>query len=318
MSERKVLNKYFPPDFDPSKVPRSKKPKVEQHKVRLMAPFSMRCNTCGEYIAAHKKFNARKETVHGEKYLSIQIFRFYIRCPRCAAEITFKTDPENLDYVAEHGAKRNFESAKATTQTPEERRQAKEAAEEELDPMKALENRTAESKREMEMIDALDELRTRNARAERIGNDQLLDKLAEDKRRAEEEAKAAEGPEFTEEEEAMVKALFQSRGTTMAAPITGKWPAAEAVKEDDDPTAHLRRAKERLLGPAARTTAAKPAPAAALLGVTIKPKAAAALNSPAVPVPKVTRPAPTSAPAEGLGDLLGGYSSDEASDDSNP
>jgi len=57
MSERKVLNKYFPPDFDPALIPRRKQPKDLQHKVRLMTPFSMRCNTCGEgeYIYKGKK-----------------------------------------------------------------------------------------------------------------------------------------------------------------------------------------------------------------------------------------------------------------------
>ena len=43
MSERKVLNKYFPPDFDPAKIPRRKMGKDKQQVVRLMAPFSMRC-----------------------------------------------------------------------------------------------------------------------------------------------------------------------------------------------------------------------------------------------------------------------------------
>ena len=30
--------------------------------------------------------------IEGETYYNIKIFRFYIRCPRCSAEITFKTD----------------------------------------------------------------------------------------------------------------------------------------------------------------------------------------------------------------------------------
>ena len=50
MSERKVLNKYYPPDFDPNKIPRCKLPKNRQYTVRLMAPFNMRCVTCGEVI----------------------------------------------------------------------------------------------------------------------------------------------------------------------------------------------------------------------------------------------------------------------------
>jgi len=61
--------------------------------IRLMAPFSMRCNKCGEYVCKSllrslrvvtdslgkgKKFNARKETAVGEEYYGIKIFRFYI------------------------------------------------------------------------------------------------------------------------------------------------------------------------------------------------------------------------------------------------
>jgi hypothetical protein len=87
MAERKVLNKYFPPDFDPAKVPTgSRTGKAPTYKIRLMAPFSMRCEACGEYIYKGKKFNARKENLR-EDYLGIRIIRFWIKCPRCSAEV---------------------------------------------------------------------------------------------------------------------------------------------------------------------------------------------------------------------------------------
>ena len=92
MSERKVLTKYYPPDFDPSKITRTKKapgpPGPKTQTVRLMAPFSMKCTTCGEYIYKGRKFNARKETTD-EKYYNIAIFRFYIRCTRCSGMYLF-------------------------------------------------------------------------------------------------------------------------------------------------------------------------------------------------------------------------------------
>lgn len=177
MSERKVLNKYFPPNFDPARIPKRIVPKEKQHTVRLMTPFSMRCNTCGEYIYKGRKFNARKETVEGEMYLTIKIFRFYIRCPICAAEITFKTDPKNADYVAEHGAKRNFEPWRDELKEGEEAKNRR-IAEEMYNPMKALENKTFDSKREIEIMEGLDELRMVNARLEHVDTDTVFMKVA--------------------------------------------------------------------------------------------------------------------------------------------
>lgn len=77
------FQKYYPPDFDPSKIPRMKLAKNRQYTVRLMAPFNMRCATCGEYIYKGKKFNARKEDVENEDYLGIRIYRFYIKVSIC-------------------------------------------------------------------------------------------------------------------------------------------------------------------------------------------------------------------------------------------
>ncbi|KAJ3514935.1 hypothetical protein NLJ89_g2076 [Agrocybe chaxingu] len=204
MSERKVLNKYFPPDFDPELISRRSGPRNSQQVVRLMAPFSMRCNTCGEYIYKGKKFNARKETVQGEDYLGIKIFRFYIKCTLCSAEITFKTDPKNTDYTAEHGASRNFEPWR--DEKAEEEDKLARLEEEENNPMKMLENKTVDSKREMDILDALQDIRARNARNERVGHsDDLLSRLALEEVETEEDA---ERKRLEEEDEKLVQEVF--------------------------------------------------------------------------------------------------------------
>ncbi len=142
-----------------------------------MAPFTMKCATCGEYIYKGRKFNAEKEITE-EKYLNISIFRFYIKCTRCASGITFKTDPKNMDYICEKGASsRREEWSKGREdeidETDEQRldrleREEADAEEtEERNTMAELEQKMEDSKREMKIADALDEIRTRNARIER-------------------------------------------------------------------------------------------------------------------------------------------------------
>lgn len=173
------MQKYYPPDFDPSKIPRLRLPKNRQYTVRIMAPCNMRCNTCGDYIARGKKFNARKETVENEEYLGLKVFRFYFKCPRCMQEITFKTDPKSYDYVVEHGATPNFKALKlAEQQAIEEKREKEE--EEMLNPMKLLENRTKASRREMENLEALEDLKEMNQREVVIDYEDLLKKKKEE------------------------------------------------------------------------------------------------------------------------------------------
>ena len=75
----------------------------------MMLPFTVQCNTCGEFMYMGKKFNSMKENAQGEKYKGIQIIRFYIKCSTCSKEMTFKTDPENGDYTMESGGSRTFE-----------------------------------------------------------------------------------------------------------------------------------------------------------------------------------------------------------------
>ncbi|KAM6917151.1 splicing factor YJU2 [Lycodopsis pacificus] len=210
MSERKVLNKYYPPDFDPAKIPKLKLPKDRQYVVRLMAPFNMRCKTCGEYIYKGKKFNARKETVMNELYMGLPIFRFYIKCTRCLAEITFKTDPENTDYAMEHGATRNFQAEKLIEE--EEKRVVQEREEEELNnPMKVLENRTKDSKMEMEVLENLQELKELNQRQAQVDFEGMIDRYRDQEKRDKEREKEEDERETKEMlDRALVKRLRDS------------------------------------------------------------------------------------------------------------
>jgi hypothetical protein len=79
-----------------------------------------------------------------------------------------------MDYAIGHGAKRNFEpwrEAKLAEETEEERLDRLEREEAERDAMKELEAKTLDAKTEMQIADALDEIRTRNARNERAGKE---------------------------------------------------------------------------------------------------------------------------------------------------
>eukprot|EP00055_Hartaetosiga_balthica_P001196 m.138152 g.138152 ORF g.138152 m.138152 type:complete len:328 (+) comp13426_c0_seq1:209-1192(+) len=184
MGERKVLNKYYPPDFDPAKLPKMKLGRDRQYKVRLMAPFHMCCTNCGHYIYKGTKFLAIKENSMDERYLGIQVFRFYIKCPLCSGEITFKTDPQNTDYVCEHGAKRNFGTGWRMVDQLGTMEDELEEEEKEDDAMELLEERTKESKREMDILDSLEDIQDLNAKASKVDVGQLIGKI-EDKRQQE-------------------------------------------------------------------------------------------------------------------------------------
>lgn len=172
MSERKVLNKYYPPDYDPTKIPRVKR-KTKQNDVRIMAPFNMKCKTCGNYIANATKFNAKKETVEDETYNNLMIFRFYIKCPRCMATIIFRTNPKEQAYEVEYGATENFMALKMAERQAREEAEAEEE-EEKINPMKHLENRTKASKQQMEASEQIQSLRSIKFQHHKVDIDAII------------------------------------------------------------------------------------------------------------------------------------------------
>lgn len=62
------------------------------------------------------------------------------------------------------------------TEKEEEEKKKKKEEEEEQNAMKALENRTKQSKREMDMLDTLDQLRERSALHAQVGVQDLIQK----------------------------------------------------------------------------------------------------------------------------------------------
>ncbi|XP_068146355.1 splicing factor YJU2 [Drosophila tropicalis] len=294
MSERKVLNKYYPPDFDPSKIPRMKLAKNRQYTVRLMAPFNMRCKTCGEYIYKGKKFNARKEDVENETYLGIRIYRFYIKCTRCLQEISFKTDPQNTDYEIEAGATRNFMALKLAEE--QARREERELREEEANnPMKLLENRTEQSRNEIEMLESLEELRDLNRRQQTVDYSTMLqqyntteterERLEREEREDEEfiksvnfKGKSEGGTRIVAEE--IIEDVKEEVIDTMPAPAP---PPAKIAKPSSLTVAGKTNKSSTLAQPLVRRKTPL---------VLVKPKTAAA-SAPSVPSSTPTPPVPS-------------------------
>uniref|UniRef100_A0A915I502 Splicing factor YJU2 n=1 Tax=Romanomermis culicivorax TaxID=13658 RepID=A0A915I502_ROMCU len=236
-TERKTLNKYYPPDFDPRKIPKGRFEPNRQYVIRCMAPFNMRCNTCGEYIYKGKKFNARRETVQDEDYLGLSLFRFYIRCPGCLAEITFKTDLKNCDYTQEHGATRLFEAEKLLRQ--EQEKVQKQEEEDKTNPMKMLETRTKMSRFEMESLERLEELREINMRKLKPNYEKILKDMEKEKQEnlKRQEQEDEDFPKIKPKEEKQIKkakiGVVDQKKLIKNLIVRKKLPSADQEKLDD-------------------------------------------------------------------------------------
>ncbi len=249
MGDRKVVNKYIPADFDPSKVPRTKKPKDGLVSVRMMLPFSIQCSTCSTFMYRGRKFNSKKEAVAGPtgKYLGIQRFRFYIKCTACSRPVTFLTDPQNADYEMESGATRNYEVYKDERKTNEKQEELQEE-EETLDSLKALENRVLESQREMKELDNLEEIKAMNARhvhlqkqAGSFGDEAKTVLLVRAQAQEEQANISLNDNGLTQEEEALVQSIQfgKQSNTTELLPI-------KRLNEDDEQKLEEKRKQEAL------------------------------------------------------------------------
>ncbi|XP_074166986.1 putative splicing factor YJU2B [Sminthopsis crassicaudata] len=120
MGERKGVNKYYPPDFDPTKHGslnryhhshplRERARKLSQGilVIRFEMPYNIWCDGCKNHIGMGVRYNAEKKKVGN--YYTTPIYRFRMKCHLCVNYIEMQTDPANCDYVIVSGAQRKEE-----------------------------------------------------------------------------------------------------------------------------------------------------------------------------------------------------------------
>lgn len=146
--------------------------------------------------------------------------------------------------------------------------------------MKVLENRTVDSKREMDILDALQDIRARNARNERVGRSSDVVELIPPETLPEEEIARRDAEE---EDEALVRQVFSKVGGPSRLPNVDESPEeektmivkrkAELLDDDDDeaavksPTSNVSR-----LAPQNQVSKKKKSDLAKSLGIKVNGK----------------------------------------------
>ncbi|KCV67672.1 hypothetical protein H696_05782 [Fonticula alba] len=269
MSERKVINKHIPVDFDPALLPRVKRRADKQVKVRLESPFTWRCNSCSNYTYFGKRFNARKEEAEAAlSYLGVRVFRFYIRCPSCSAEVMFRTDPANNDYVLEKGATRANESwrdgqRERIARAEQQDREAAEAAArgeapKKEDSLAQIEQRMLDVQAEIERDHQLEDIRAGAALRARATPGAILSML-DGKHRAEEAREQEEEDRLVREAERRMAAARRvpSSVSSLASDDLGAWAPVVDVPAGPGAAAEAAPAGP---GPTSAAGGAAPAP----------------------------------------------------------
>ncbi|KAG9321425.1 hypothetical protein KVV02_004364 [Mortierella alpina] len=119
MADRKATNKYYPPDWDPSKGSinsyvgqhplRDRARKLDQGIliVRFELPYNIWCNGCNNPIGMGVRYNAEKKKIGN--YYSTAILSFRMKCHLCDNWFEIQTDPKNAAYVVTAGARKKVE-----------------------------------------------------------------------------------------------------------------------------------------------------------------------------------------------------------------
>nr|KAJ3421220.1 hypothetical protein HK105_004212 [Polyrhizophydium stewartii] len=116
MADRRATNKYYPPDWDPSKGSlntfvgqhplRDRARKLDQGilVIRFEMPFDVWCLHCDKHIGMGVRFNAEKKKI--AMYYTSPIFSFRMKCHLCSGWIEIHTDHKNAEFEIISGARR--------------------------------------------------------------------------------------------------------------------------------------------------------------------------------------------------------------------
>jgi coiled-coil domain-containing protein 130 len=169
MAERKAVNKYYPPEWEPkhgsinkfmgSHPLRDRARKLGQGImiIRFEMPFNIWCGGCGEHIGRGVRYNAEKK--HIGNYFSTKIWNFRMRCHLCSNWIEINTDPEHCDYVVVSGGRRKIETFEPTDEDQVIQLKDKEEAKKlEEDPFYKLEHATEDKRKATETVPVIERL----------------------------------------------------------------------------------------------------------------------------------------------------------------
>jgi coiled-coil domain-containing protein 130 len=128
MADRRAVNKYYPPDWEPGKgtlnqyvgqhALRSRARKLSSHGiliVRFEMPFNVWCLHCHQHIGKGVRYNAEKKKIGN--YFTTPILQFSFKCHMCDGNISIQTDPKHAAYICTHGVKKQAMPTTIATDT---------------------------------------------------------------------------------------------------------------------------------------------------------------------------------------------------------
>jgi coiled-coil domain-containing protein 130 len=118
-----IIDKYYPPSWDPSKGSLNRF--VGQHPLRARAakagigiivvrfemPFNVWCLSCEKHIGQGTRYNAEKKKIG--YYFSSPIYSFKMTCHLCSGPIEIHTDPKLGEYIIKEGLRKRVEEFSA-------------------------------------------------------------------------------------------------------------------------------------------------------------------------------------------------------------